>query len=248
MGIQYVGQSSINSGSGSISSISLTSLTGGIASSPSQGDLVVICINNNKTGTGAPSVPTITRSGYTILDSIYVNDTNEVQCTVAYKIMTATPDTSVTFANIDNSRGAIAMINVWRGVDLTTPIDVPDVKVESPNTTVPAPGSITPITSGAIVCVLGVASYGNNDYQIISISSGYTLTAITSGNAGGVTPRASGAIGHKTWSGGTETPGAFSTLGTAGSASAGALTFALRPAKENFLPIMHMMQVAGGLV
>lgn len=227
MAISYVGGYAINSSAGSISSISLTSLAGGSGSAPIENDLVIVAVNNNK-ALNTSSYPVIDTSGYNTIAQIFSDDSNEVQAIVSYKLMGSTPDTAISFSNIDNGRGCVAAVYVWRGINLSSPLDVTSVSTTAIDSAVPDPASITPTTAGSVVIAIGMSAYGNSSFEITAVSSGYSNSLITSGNAGGTTARASIGLGSKAWTSGAENPGVYTTAGTATTASWGALTLALR--------------------
>lgn len=129
----------------------LTGLTGGLASAPAEGDLVLVAF-------GRPGLPTINilTSGYTDLGLLEGNDTDDVRVRVAYKIMGATPDTQVetTDPGSDHTSPCEICIHVYRNVDPTTPMDVTMTTTTGINGARPNPPAITPITEGAwIVCI-----------------------------------------------------------------------------------------------
>lgn len=121
-GIQYVG-GYVTGFVGTTSNVTVTfggNLTGGIASSASQGDLVLVFY-----ATGAQTDRTMDVSGYTLIDERYANgSTYDTNLGAFYKFMGSTPDTSVTLVGGTfnaNDAGA-ALVQVWRNVNTTTPI------------------------------------------------------------------------------------------------------------------------------
>jgi hypothetical protein len=118
-GIQYVGGYTIGIlGQTSDYTFSLTSLSGGVASSPSAGDLVFVCFV-----TASISDRNLIVAGYTEINEQYSNDDYDTNIVIAYKIMTATPDTSITLTGGTSSTvdgGAVA-VQVWRNVNPVSP-------------------------------------------------------------------------------------------------------------------------------
>lgn len=190
-GIQYVGSSIVAvDGSASGSSFSLTTLTGGIASAPAEGDLVLIFVGIGSAPNTAPG-PSV--SGYAT-NTVFgrLNSTTSVRMGIFYKFMTSTPDTSVVVGNGGNSQFAFSVYAVaFRGVDTGTPFDVTTTATTG-TSTLPVPG-ITPITPGAYaiqsstyahtrgtvgietVGVLNPKSAGFNDTYDVSSAAGYII-------------------------------------------------------------------------
>lgn len=76
-----------------------------------QGDLVVAVVTRN--GTTACSIST---SGYTSVTSLSNFASVSVRMLVAYKVMGATPDSSLSFS------GNTAAVQAWRNIDQVTPL------------------------------------------------------------------------------------------------------------------------------
>ncbi len=216
--------------------LDLTSLTGGSGSTALEDDIVVVFCNYATTGTADQNIePTTT--GYTELADLYSNDTVESQLYVGYKIMGSTPDTSVVFPNLSLGRPIVASCQVWRGVDTTTPIDVTTTTATGINGGIPTPPAITPTTSGAEIIIVG-ANGTNADSLITAISSGYSNQVI-SNNTSSIW--GSIASGSKSWTSGTETPGAYTGGGTLFSSAWTAATVVLRP----FVPVNEVKSING---
>ena len=101
--------------------VPLTSLSDGLDTAPSEGDVVVAYFSVGNNTSIAMAI-----DGYTVLADIRANDTYDVELLVAYKIMGATPDTSLTLVGgtKDARFAGAVVVKVYRGVDLTNPIDV----------------------------------------------------------------------------------------------------------------------------
>ena len=224
--LQYVGGATQGYlGTTSNITFSLTSLTGGLASAPAEGDLVIVCFATNPDDTGQISYRI---SGYTELANLYAIDTDRAQLQVGYKIMTSSPDTSVTItggtADIDQA-GAIA-VHVWRNVDSSTPFDVTSTTVQETNTVLADPPSITPITSGAVIVAAGAGghlegldTYSSSDLSNFLTSGGNDTHDVTIG------------LGSSSWTSGPFDPAQFTFSDTDSTAYAAcAITMALRPA------------------
>lgn len=221
-GIQYVGaRTGSGSTSGGTVTVSLTTLTGGIASAAAIGDVVVIVIGVAG-ATNAPASPTVT--GYTLIDSAGANDTNATCIYVGYKILTAA-DTSVAYTWTASNGSSTAYVSVWRNVDATYPLDVNAITVGVQNTILANPNSITPVTSGAYIIAAGagassagVQSYSSSDLTDFK-STG--LNASYDSVIGG---------GYNEWTSGAFNPAAFTFSTSNSSAYSNATTIlALRP-------------------
>jgi len=157
--IEFVGgsiTSKVGATSGN-STISLTSgLTGGIASSVSDGDLVIAVF---ATGSSADRTLAITdgTNNYTLIGSeLWSNDTNDTNLRVAYKFVSG--DTSTTFGPTGNAQDAGAMaVYVFRGVD-ASPLDVSATTATGLSSTAADPPSIEPVTAGAFIVCIGATS------------------------------------------------------------------------------------------
>lgn len=137
-GIQYVGGVANGFGGNTSSqTVSLTSLSGGIASAPSAGDLVIV---THALASTADRDLIISTTGYTELNEGYVNSTFDTNLAISYKIMGGTPDTNVviTRSSITSADAQAVAIQVWRGVDQTSPIliSLPTNSTSSANATI----------------------------------------------------------------------------------------------------------------
>ncbi len=156
-GLQYVGGTSgVGSGTNTTYSVSLTSLVGGIASAPAEGDLVLVVTGWVNIVDGTPGVDT---AGYTPLAELYANDSRDANMAVEWKIMGATPDTSVVAVGPGiggDFYGVATVVQVWRGADQSNPIDVTTVTATGTNGAMPDAPSITPTTAGAVILACGL--------------------------------------------------------------------------------------------
>lgn len=221
-GIQYVGGYVIGRlGNVDDINITLTSLTGGIASAPAAGDFVLIywC---------TADVFTNTISGYTSIATAFASDNTPSAIRASYKFMTSTPDTSATVTGgtgNSNNPGA-AYVSVWRGVNTTTPMDVTRTTASSANSVLANPPAITPVTSGAVI-VAGGAGGHIAGTQTFSSSN---LTSFLSAGANDTRDVTIGG-GYNEWTSGAFDPAAFTfSSSDATGYSWCAITVALRPA------------------
>lgn len=227
--LTYVGGAS-NSGTGSTYSVSLTSLTGGSGSSAQAGDIVIVITGWASTANGNPGVTT---TGYTEEPSstdLYSNDTRDANVSANWKIMGSTPDTSVTVSGFNNAaNGGGTVVQVWRGVDQTTPMDTTVTTTSASNQSASSPNSpsITPVTTGAYVLSGGL---GTDDTTPLTKTAptGYTNAVTVTGT--GSTMSVTVGIASKAWTSGAENPAAWTGGETSTSDSWGAFSIALRPA------------------
>lgn len=173
-GIQYVGgtTAAITGSTATTTNVSLTGLTGGLASAPAANDLVIVYYGVGSTADRTIGVGT---TGYTEVAELYANDTFDTNLSVSYKTMGVTPDTQVTVSatGATADAGAVA-VQVWRYIDtnVSTPLDVAVVTATGTNSVLCDPGAITPITPGAMIIAggagahsRGVATYSSSDLR-----------------------------------------------------------------------------------
>lgn len=212
--IKFVGGTTASAATVAASwSVSLTSLTGGLASAPAAGDLVVVYF-------AVANTYTLGATGYTGLESVSVLNSNTGRRTrlyVAYKLMGATPDTSITLTSGTSSgtNASVAAIQVWRGVaanpSLLPYFDVPELSAVStgngPTALIsPNPPAITPLHAGAIIVAGGVGVYAAASAGTFTSAD---LTGFQSAGGNGSSNDVSIGLGYKEWTSGTFDPGTF---------------------------------------
>lgn len=226
MTIQYVG-GQVGGRAGATSTLAVNyALTGGLDTVPRDGDFVVITV---VVGTAArnPACAITTPAGFTALTQLNPTATSiDTSLCVSYKRMGATPDTSFTLPSTGNVADAQSYtVQVFRGVDTLTPLDVTPTSATGTGTSVPNPPAITPTTAGAwiVVCSGGAAGTG----------VAYTYAALTNvlSRADADTNDSIVGSGYYTgWTTGAYDPAASSTgSAVAGADSWAAYTIALRP-------------------
>lgn len=157
MAIQYVGGQTFFAQTGSVT----FNLTGGIASTPATDDLVLISYAEASSG-DVSLASAITTSGYTQVAELFANDSNDANLAVFYKVMGATPNTTVSAKTAASSQnGAACVVHVFRGVDTTTPLDVTSTTATNIDTGNTNPAAITPATSGNVIIPFGCYAEGN---------------------------------------------------------------------------------------
>ncbi len=148
-----------------------------------EGDLVIVsgAIGDD----GGDHNVVINTAGYTEINDLFADDTDDINLAVWWKIMTSTPDTSVVVegstGGTDSSLAVVVM--AFRGVDQSTPFDVTSTVATKNNTMHPDPASIDhnnpsglwTVISGASVHILG----GAGTY---TFPTGYTTNAIDRGH------------------------------------------------------------------
>jgi len=156
---RFVGYASAVSLGNGTTTISLTALTGGIASAPSEGDIVIVCAHHTST-----TIPEMSTSGYTTAASGSANDTEDSGLLVAYKFMGGTPDTTAVLSgNTISGDARTAIAFVFRDVDATTPLDVTPTVSQVINTVLADPPSITTGTGGKGAILMGIGGGGHSN-------------------------------------------------------------------------------------
>lgn len=209
-GIQYVGGTSgsftpttANSGT----TISLTSLTGGIASAPSIGDLIVVT-----SGLGGSNDYPLYSSGKA-LGRVYANSTEDTVFSFFVKYALVAEDlTAVRFRNTNSSvnREYAVVVHVYRGA---TGYFVPssDVATASSITSaIPNPPSITPTVAGSIIHVGAAAGHA---IASSSFTASYLSNFISKAGTDLGNDETTGA-GYVTWTSGAYDPAAWTFSGT----------------------------------
>jgi hypothetical protein len=222
MAIQYVGHGTAVTDGNTDTVVSLTALTGGLASSPSEGDLVVVYVGKTLQSDADMSLDT---AGYTEVADLYANDTRDANLGVYYKFMGSTPDTEVRFSSV----GAAAEnmhVRVFRGVDQTTPMDVTRTTATGLNSSDVNPPSITPVTAGAWIVVGGAGAEVND--SSVTPPTGVSDALNTTNNA--TWPGLMVTAIKTDWSSGAFDAGAWTNITANANASWAACSIALRPA------------------
>lgn len=147
--LEFVGGKSIEVIASTNPSFSLTGLSGGLASAPEAGDLVVIAVafrNNSDTDI------VCTSTGWVETHDLYVNGTNDVNLGLYYKFLTAA-DTSIAFTVASFTNSSVAM-HVWRGAEPSNPVKASVAGATGANAN-PAPPAIATDVPGSVVISVG---------------------------------------------------------------------------------------------
>ena len=226
--VGYIGAVTYNAiGSTSADTRSLTALTGGSASAPVEGDMVIVSVAVG-TSTGSGQTTWAGPSGYTPLlgsGGILSNSNQRFAILwVGYKIMGATPDTTVDIPGSQHSSdGKAEYISVWSGVDAST-IAASVASVLNTYTAIADPPSVTPTISGSYVLAVGGGGVDGGDYTSSDLSDFRADFANDSNDAtiGG---------GYIAWTSGAVDPAAFGFTGSDNSfKGAAAMSLVLEPA------------------
>jgi hypothetical protein len=220
----YVGSQSYSRPGSTIPVNQNFDLNGGIGNAPATDDIVILSICHGTSVALPPSAP----SGYTAIANLSSSDTYDVALSVSYKIMGSTPDTTFPIPSSLNSTNAqCATVFVWRGVDLTTPMDVSPQTATGLNGRNPNPPGITPTTLNSIVMATGAAGHTGGASLFSSNLENFRRTGSND------TYDSSIGTGSYTWTSGSYNPSAFT--GTSVTTDAWAsVTFALRAGLQNF--------------
>lgn len=147
-GLQFVGGKAETISATQTPSFSLTNLTGGLASAPAVGDIVIACVAfNNSTNRNIEC----TTSDYTEVADLYANSTIDCQFGVYYKVL-ANADTNIAF-NLGTSVRPFFAAHVWRGGDSSSPLDATTTTITS--TGFADPPAITTVSSNAVIIAVG---------------------------------------------------------------------------------------------
>jgi len=231
--IQYVGGKTltITPSSASNTTISLTDLTGSPSPALQLGDVVVVSYVIASTGVETPNV---TSNTYTTLASIFANDTNDTNLYVGYKIMGATPDTSVTVTPTKNvGNGGVVAIQAYRYCDSNFPIQQPANTATFTNTVRPTPPTITPWDNDSVAVIVGAGSHERGNVS-------YTTTGLTNFITSGSTDTsydASIGMGFRVIQSGSYSPNRFGfSQSDSGTYSSAGASIALKPKPDTVIP------------
>lgn len=223
-GLVYVGGQTGGATSAGTSWPVTFSLTGGVASTPALGDLILVI----QVSTRASTLSVSPSSGGAYSD-VMSEDYDEISVNVWHKFSDG--DTGVTFnATIPVTGSAqVYVVHVWRGVSVSSPMDVSPVTAtgiraaDGPADYVDPP-AITPVTPGAVLILVGAVNYSiGNAMTAPSFTRFFTHTQNATENAQiGV-----GAYEH--WGGGAYDPPAFTIASNSYDTPWFAATLALRP-------------------
>lgn len=209
-GLSYVGGYAQYYGStGGTTTVSLTSLSGGIDTTVRTDDLVLVF--QSRGGSSSVSAPP-TPTGYTSIYRGFGGSVFETGWSLAYKKATVS-DTSI---QLDTSVDSNAvLVQVWRAQKPTAPIPTANQTLIG-NSGRPNPPAVTPTAVGAVVTVFGANSFSaTNVTNLTPVGLNSTLSAVGSGTgiAAGYVPWVSGTVDPSTFSIGTSDNTSYSSVG-----------------------------------
>lgn len=217
-GLTFVGGAAFANSASQTPSCSLTGLTGGIASSPSAGDLVIACIGfNNLTNRDI----TCSTSGYTEnVDLANIGAATGAQMGVYIKTLSAA-DTSVAF-NLGVSVASYFAVHVWRNVNATQPDVTTTTSTASTSGPIDSP-AISGLSANSVVLSIGLATAATT-FTAMTVPSGMEnfFQASITGGAGEGIAIASAVAGSSSYN-----PAAFGG-GASGQGRTVSATFAIR--------------------
>lgn len=224
--LQFVGGKTWSTaGSTGTSSISLTDLTGGLAAAPAAGDFVVVAYHIvSQSATDRD----VTVTGYTEVADLFSAQTECANLGLFYKFMPGTPDTTVEVGQTFSTglAGAVA-IQVWRNVNVTTPMDVIARTATGVGAVLPNPPSITPTTADAIIICVGGGGYNGDSTWTYASSD---LSNFRFEAREGTLRSSIVGMGSKAWTGGAFDAAAWTGLYSFGGNAWASASIALRPA------------------
>lgn len=226
MAITYVGgQTASILGSTTADQTVTFSLTGGLASTPATDDLVVVCVAASRFGTAG--VTSLVTTGYTSTTRLTAEDAQDSASQVHYKLMGGTPDTEVVITRSGaTDSGQAYTIHVFRGVDLTTPLDVTTTTATGIDTGRPDPAAITPTTAGTWIYIgTGGAAATGAAFTYSAFTAVLSTVCDETSNDAVV-----GSGYYDGWASGAYDPAASTTGSTSLNSSWTATTMAFRPA------------------
>ena len=182
----------------------LTALTGGIDTAAAAGDLVVTIA-----GAASNTDRNLAISGQdSIIQDRVTNDTYRAMLVIGQKVMTGTPDTSVTItANASSGSSLAAVSYVFRDMNAT---NEDTLNTNTLNTFDPVMSAVTPTTSGAVALVAAVSAHNRGAINF-NLGGDVYSTAFDSRNG---TQDITFGVGLIDYSGGTITPAAWTITGT----------------------------------
>lgn len=153
--VQRVGTaiSAVTSDGSRLATLSLTGLTGGLDAAPLAGDMVIgiaaVADDANDLALGVGS-------GYTLIGSELKGPNVGPNLRAAYKVMSGSPDTSITFDLGAVGKPGVVAARVYRGFNPSTPIDVTTTTATGgSNSSKANPPAITPVTPGSLIFSIG---------------------------------------------------------------------------------------------
>jgi hypothetical protein len=209
------------------SGVNVTALTYPVTLPPGliPGDLVIVA--SAAVHEYARSTTVYTPDGYNLISQLYANDTRDASFSLMWKIMGETPDTIINVRGAQsNYYGSGTVVQVWRNVDQTNPLDVAPVTATGINASTPNPPVITPVTPGAVVLTAVAATAGSGGTTLTPPAGTENHTALKCTDSGSITI----GVASLSWESGEVDLPAWAASASTTSDSWCAFTLALRPA------------------
>jgi hypothetical protein len=237
--IQYVGGTT-GTGTGASYSVSLNgALTGGLASSPAAGDLIVVYAGHGNTASSAPTCSGNTSGAYVAAHTaIHSNDTWDTEFCTFYQFAGATPDTTLTIGRTNTTTyGGATVVLVFRDVSSVTATSTSGFNGGAVN-----PPSVTPTVAGSWVVAGGTGMLSATDTAGMTAIS--NLTAVRSAYGDGSTSDASTIAGYYSgWTSGAFDPAAATGGNLANTSSSwAASTLVLAPLNPSISTVTENFQ------
>jgi hypothetical protein len=231
--ISFVG-STTGAGTGASYTVSLSgTLTGGSNTSPSPGDVVVAYVGESNGGTVTSSLSGNNSGAYSTVRAHVVRaDTWDSNLDTFYVVQGSSVDTTLTVTRGANNTtfGNAITIQVWRGVNPVTPLDVTATTANAANSCVINPPALNASTTGAIIIAGGCGTMAATS----SAFTGFTgMSNFVTRKGDGTTSDAGVAMASYEWAGVSYDPPTVSGGTTSTSSAWTAVTMALRPAIDH---------------
>jgi hypothetical protein len=195
-----------------------------------QNDILIVAVN--VAGTTDVTQANLLPTGYTAAHTdLYSDDTNDTNLQVSYKVMGASPDTTVSIpAATSTANGVAYAIYAFRNVDTSSPLDVTTTTASAANTGVANAPAITPSRSGAWIMAVGAAGVAAGAVFTNPTGMSATTNHFRSATITTTTVDANIGVALKTdWSSGSFDPAVFGGSTSTNTGSWAAVTLALRP-------------------
>lgn len=225
MAIQYVGGQTVQITPSTATNTTITfSLTGGLATTPAYGDVVIV---SYAVGSSIDLTNSVSTSGYTKVADISASDTYDANLAVWWKRMPLTPDTTVVVGpTLATADGGAVTVQVFRGVAPNFPLVFTAATATGVNgAAVDPPATGTAPVSGCVGVLIGsAAAAGNPTFTAAYLTSFIQQTSTASTN------RTSIGAGYISVTSGTSYNGAaWTPSATANTNSWAAVTLLLEP-------------------
>jgi hypothetical protein len=226
----FVGAQFYSGASPAVSRIcNFDNLTGGIASTPSIGDLIIVAAALNSSADRNISLGSAGQ--FIKVADLYANGTNDAQLGVGFRIATA--NGGGTEVSWNASSPYIICAYVWRGVSAANPLDATTTTATNTSSGTADSPSITTVTKESVVLSIGASAGAFSTYNAFTVPSGMTnfaqsLDAITGTST---SPKVQlGLASRERPTAGAYNPPAFGGGFSTTSSTSCSATLALRPA------------------